>query len=416
MPGHVQLAIKPDLLMKTLQLNKGRDTSVIRHHPWIFSGAVDKVSGNPQAGDTVTVLDAAGKALGLAAWSPSSQIRARLWTVDASQQVDAAFIRSRVQRAVQRRAHLLSAARTAVRLIYAESDGLPGLIVDRYGDFLSCQFLSTGPEFWRDTIIAALREFTPCVGIYERSDVNVRKHEGLPQQTGVLWGEEPPESVEIVEQDRIFEVNIKQGHKTGYYLDQFDNRSLVQSYCRERVGSAQAVRRVLNCFSYTGGFGVAALKGGAEHVINIDSSSPSLQVAANNLALNGFEPEQADLVQANVFEYLRELRQQEQTFDLVVLDPPKFAETKSQFLKAARAYKDITLQAAQLIATGGTLVSFSCSGAIDPALFQKITADGLLDAGREGRITHYLHQSEDHPVGLPFPESLYLKGLVCVLD
>lgn len=402
--------------MKTLQLKKGRDTSVIRHHPWIFSGGVERVTGNAQPGETVTVLDADGKALGLAAWSPSSQIRARLWTLDASQVVDEAFIRARVKRAVQRRAHLLNSTRTAVRLIYAESDGLPGLIVDRYGDYLSCQFLSTGPEFWRDTIISALRDCSPCLGIYERSDVNVRKHEGLPQQTGLLWGEEPPEAVEIVEQDRIFEVSIQHGHKTGYYLDQFDNRSLVQAYCRERLNSPQAIRRVLNCFSYTGGFGVAALKGGAEHVVNIDSSGPSLQLAANNLALNGFEPEQADLVQANVFEYLRELRQQGQTFDLVVLDPPKFAETKSQFLKAARAYKDITLQAAHLIATGGTLVSFSCSGAIDPALFQKITADGLLDAGREGRITHYLHQAEDHPVGLPFPESLYLKGLVCVLD
>ena len=403
--------------MNTLQLNKGRDSSLIRHHPWIFSGGVANVSGNPAPGETVKVLDAEGKTLGFAAYSPSSQIRARMWNFDhGASQIDAAFVRSRVQRSIERRQHLLSPTRTAIRLIYAESDGLPGLIVDRYGDYLSCQFLSTGPVFWRDTIVAALAEFSPCLGIYERSDVAVRKYEGLPQETGVLWGEEPAETVQIVEQDRIFEVNIRTGHKTGYYLDQFDNRSLVQQYCRDRLNGAMPVKTVLNCFSYTGGFGVAALKGGAEHVTNVDSSGPALEIAANNMDHNGFGPEQADLVQANVFDYLRELKQEGRLFDLIVLDPPKFAETKSQFLKAARAYKDIAMQAAMLVNKGGTLVSFSCSGAIDPALFQKITADALLDAGREGRITQYLNQSQDHPVALPFPESLYLKGLVCVLD
>jgi len=402
--------------MNTLQLDKGRESSLLRHHPWIFSGAVKRVSGDPQPGETVKVLDSGGNVLGYAAYSPSSQIRARLWTHQPKAVIDEAFIRERVQRAIERRAHLLSPERTAVRLIYAESDGLPGLIVDRYGDFLSCQFLSTGVEFWKQTIVEALAEFGGCRGIYERSDVSVRKHEGLPQQTGLLWGEAPPATVQIQEQDRRFEVSIEHGHKTGYYLDQFDNRSLLQQYVSERRNSARPVKTVLNCFSYTGGFGVAALRGGAAHVTNVDSSGPALEIAANNLAINGFEPEQADLVQANVFEYLRELKQQGREFDLIVLDPPKFAETRSQLQRAARAYKDVALQAAQLISPGGTLFSFSCSGAIDPALFQKITADALLDAGREGRITHYLHQAEDHPVALPFPESLYLKGLVCVLD
>ena len=402
--------------MHTLQLDKGREASLLRHHPWVFSGAVKRVSGDPQPGETVKVLDSGGNVLGFAAYSPSSQIRARLWTADAKATVDQGFIRARVKRAIERRAHLLSAQRTAVRLIYAESDGLPGLIVDQYGEFLSCQFLSTGAEYWRQTLIEALAEYSGCRGIYERSDVAVRKHEGLPQQTGVLWGEAPPAVVQIQEQDRLFEVSIEHGHKTGYYLDQFDNRSLLQQYCRERLDSAHPVKTVLNCFSYTGGFGVAALRGGAEHVTNVDSSASALEIAANNLAINGFGPEQADLVQANVFDYLRELKLQGRQFDLIVLDPPKFAETKAQFQKAARAYKDIALQAAQLVSQGGTLFSFSCSGAIDPALFQKITADALLDAGREGRITHYLHQAEDHPVALPFPESLYLKGLVCVLD
>lgn len=402
--------------MHTLQLDKGREASLLRHHPWIFSGAVKRVVGDPQPGETVKVLDSGGNVLGYAAYSPSSQIRARLWTADAKAVVDQAFIRARVKRAIERRAHLLSAQRTAVRLVYAESDGLPGLIVDQYGEFLSCQFLSTGAEFWRQSIIAALAEYSGCRGIYERSDVAVRKHEGLPQQTGVLWGEAPPAVVQIQEQDRLFEVSIEHGHKTGYYLDQFNNRSLLQQYCLERRHSAYPVKTVLNCFSYTGGFGVAALRGGAEHVTNVDSSGPALEIAANNLAINGFDPDQAELVQANVFDYLRELKQQGRQFDLIVLDPPKFAETKAQFQKAARAYKDVALQAAHLVSKGGALFSFSCSGAIDPALFQKITADALLDAGREGRITHYLHQAEDHPVALPFPESLYLKGLVCVLD
>ena len=394
--------------MNIVKLGKSRDSSLLRHHPWIFSGAVAAVEGTPGVGDTVTIADSSGKALGVAAWSPASQIRARMWSFDPGTVIDADFIRERLRRAIARRDGLLSGTRTACRLVYAEADGFPGLIVDRYGDYLSCQFLSSGAEFWRDTIIAALAELSPCLGIYERSDVAVRKHEGLEQRQGLVHGQEPPQWVQIQEQDRLFMVSIQQGHKTGYYLDQFDNRSLVQQL--------SAGKTVLNCFSYTGGFGIAALKGGATHVTNVDSSAPALELAGQNLELNGFDADQAELVQANVFEYLRELKASNTSYDLIVLDPPKFAETKHQFKKAARAYKDIALQAAQLLSAGGTLVSFSCSGAIDPALFQKITADALLDAGREGRITHYLHQAEDHPVALPFPEALYLKGLVCVLD
>ncbi|MEX0740604.1 MAG: class I SAM-dependent methyltransferase [Pseudohongiella sp.] len=402
--------------MNVVKLSKGRDSSLLRRHPWIFSGAVASVSGQPAAGETVAIQDSTGKALGFAAWSPESQIRARMWSFDSDATpgvtpgviIDEEFIHERLRRAIARRAGLLSPTRSACRLVYAEADDFPGLIVDRYGDYLSCQFLSAGAEFWRDTIIAALAQLSPCLGIYERSDVTVRKHEGLAQRQGLVHGQEPPEQVQIQEQDRLFMVSIQHGHKTGYYLDQYDNRSLVQRL--------SAGKTVLNCFSYTGGFGIAALKGGAAHVTNVDSSAPTLELAGQNLALNGFDTDQADLVQANVFEYLRELKSKNALYDLIVLDPPKFAETKHQFKKAARAYKDIALQAAQLLNPGGTLVSFSCSGAIDPALFQKITADALLDAGRQGRITHYLHQAEDHPVALPFPEALYLKGLVCVLD
>lgn len=398
--------------MNTLHLSKGRDSSLLRHHPWIFSGAVARVTGNPAPGETVAVVSAQGQALGFAAYSPESQIRARMWSFDPDQEINQDFIAGRIQRAIQRRQHLLGPERTAIRLIYAESDGLPGLIVDRYGDFLSCQILSSGAEFWHDTIVEALNRYAPNQGIYERSDVNVRRHEGLEQRKGLLSGQEPPAFVTINEQGRLFDVSIRDGHKTGYYLDQFTNRSLLQQLC---ALSAKPLR-VLNCFSYTGGFGIAALKGGAAHVTNVDSSGPALELAGRNLELNGFSPDDAELVQANVFDYLRDLKASPERFDLIVLDPPKFAETKHQFQKAARAYKDIALQAAQLITPGGRLMNFSCSGAIDPALFQKITADALLDAGREARVTHYLHQSEDHPVALPFPEALYLKGLICELD
>ncbi len=395
--------------MKTLQLNKGRESSLLRRHPWIFSGAIKHVDGTPEPGETVKVADAAGRLLGLAAWSPKSQIRARVWSFDGEAQIDVDFMEQKLRQAIERRRpYLDDPERTGCRLIYGESDGLPGLIVDRYGDFLVCQFLFTGVEKWKSEIVEALARLQPCKGIYERSDAAIRRREGLTTSAGVLWGEEPPQSVEVVERGRRYGVNIREGHKTGFYLDQFDNREVVRALAKGRT--------VLNCFSYTGGFGIAALQGGATHVVNVDSSAPALEQASDNFVLNGFGPELFDNVTTNVFELLREYRQQERRFDLIVLDPPKFAETRAQFSKAARAYKDLALQAASLLTPGGYLVTFSCSGAIDLPLFQKITADGLLDAQRQGQIVRYLNQSEDHPVGLPFPESLYLKGLVVLVD
>ncbi len=395
--------------MKTLHLNKGRESSLLRRHPWIFSGAVGRVAAKPQAGETVLVLDASGKAIASAAYSPSSQIRARVWSFDTEETIDEAFFRRRLQAAINRRKSFLDdPERTGCRIVYAESDELPGLIVDRYGDFLVCQFFFVGVEAWKSVIVSLLKDLFPCKGIYERSDAAVRSREGLAPTQGVLWGEEPPEIVQINEHGRLYGLSIAHGHKTGFYLDQFDNREIVSKLSQGRT--------VLNCFAYTGGFGVAALQGGAAHVINVDSSGPALEFARGNFARNGFKDEQYELITANVFDLLREYKSQERRFDLIVLDPPKFAETKAQFKKAARAYKDIALQASALLNPGGLLVSFSCSGAIDLPLFQKITADAVLDAGRQGQIIHYLHQAEDHPVGLPFPESLYLKGLVSMLD
>lgn len=404
-----QRAIPAMESMKALHLNKGRDSSLLRLHPWVFSGAVNRVTGDPAPGETIKLLSASGEQLAVAAYSPSSQIRARVWSFKKDEVVDESFFRRRLAAAIKRRDTLLKdPLRTGCRIVYAESDDLPGLIIDRYGDYLVCQFLFTGVEVWKSVIVAQLRELLPCKGIYERSDAAVRAREGLAPAQGVLWGEEPPEIVEINEQGRLYGLSIAHGHKTGFYLDQYNNRELVRTL--------SAGRRVLNCFAYTGGFGIAALQGGAQHVLNVDSSGPSLALAATNFTRNGFTQEQFTNKEANVFELLREFKQARREFDMVILDPPKFAETKAQFKRAARAYKDIAMQAATLLSPGGLLVSFSCSGAIDLPLFQKITADGVLDAGRHGQIIHYMHQAQDHPVGLPFPESLYLKGLVIILD
>lgn len=395
--------------MHTIHLNKGRDSSLLRHHPWIFSGAIRRVEGEPVPGETVLVRDSGGNKIALAAWSPSSQIRARAWTFDASETIDANFFRRRLEESIRRRNTMRGDTQlSACRLVYGESDALPGLIVDSYGDFLICQFLFTGVEVWKQEIVTALSQIYPCRGIYERSDVAIRAREGLSQTTGLLWGDMPPDLIDINEQGRLYGVNVFTGHKTGFYLDQYDNREIVR-------GLSQG-RSVLNCFAYTGGFGIAALQGGATDVLNIDSSGPALEQAADNFARNGFAQEQYENLQGNVFDLLRDFKEAGRQFDMVILDPPKFAETKAQFSKAARAYKDIALQAAALLTPQGYLVNFSCSGAIDLPLFQKITADALLDAGRKGQIVRYLHQSDDHPVGLPFPESLYLKGLVCLLD
>lgn len=396
--------------MKTVRLLKGREASVKRRHPWLFSGAIQSPAEEPARGETVLVQDATGNDLAVAAWSPASRIRARIWSFDPLTGIEPAFFRQRLRQALARRHHLLeSKTRSAFRLIYGESDGLPGLVVDCYGDYLVCQFLFAGVEHWKNIIVEELSKLFVCKGIFERSDAAVRSREGLEPVTGVLWGEAPPETLDIMEYGAVYEVDVVNGHKTGFYLDQAENRHLVGRL-------AAGCDAVLNCFAYTGGFAVAALRGGAKHVINVDSSAPALSVATRNMQRNDLDDTRFTNTCANVFEQLRTYRTEGQHFDMVILDPPKFADNKVQIKKASRAYKDIALQAAALVNPGGLLVTFSCSGAIEPALFQKITADAFLDAGRQGQIILYLHQSGDHPVALPFPESQYLKGLVCRVD
>ena len=391
--------------MPTVHLKNGRDASLLRHHPWIFSGAIEKISGNPVSGATVKVVNAAGLVLGIGAWSPSSQIRVRMYCFD-ERSIDSDFFNARVQQAINKRRALIDdPQRSAFRLVYGESDGLPGLIVDRYNDYLVCQFLFAGAEHWKQELVEILAQQTGCLGIYDRSDVAVREKEGLPQLKGSLAGTPPEPEVIIQEYGMKLAVDLIGGQKTGFYLDQAQNRTIVGEYCQGR--------RVLNCFSYSGGFSVAALKHEAIHVTSVDSSAPALALANANVQRNGFSADLHRSETGNVSHLLRDWQKTSERFDLIILDPPKFAENKSQIMKAARAYKDLALQAVRLLVPGGILVNFSCSGGIDLNLFQKITADALLDARRDGEVLQYLHQSSDHPVSLTFPESQYLKGLVC---
>jgi len=388
-----------------IQLKAGREKSLRRRHPWIFSGAVERATEHPKAGDTVEVRDTSGKTWARAAYSPTSQIRARVWTFDPAEEVDAAFFRNRVMRALAVRESLPAAKHSnALRLVHAESDGLPGLVVDRYADVLVAQFLAAGVERWRDPILDALAELTGCEAIYERSDAETRKLEGLEPRSGFVRGNRAASRCPIIEYGLNFRVDVEQGQKTGFFLDQRENR--------QRVRALAAGREVLDGFCYTGGFAINALAGGAKRVLAIESSAPSLEVARENLAANAVDAGKAEFVQADAFAHLRALRDRGAQFDLAVLDPPKFAPTAAQAKNAARAYKDINLLALKLLRPGGLLATFSCSGGVDAALFQSIVAGAALDAGADAKIVERFSAAADHPVALEFPEGEYLKGLL----
>jgi len=393
--------------MKTIILKLDRHDSLKRKHPWIFSGAINVVQGKPESGETVLVRNAEGEAIAVGAWSPVSQIRCRVWSFDPAEIIDKEFFRFKLEAAINRR-HALGYDMEpggACRLFYSESDGLPGLIVDSYAGTLVCQILSAGVEYWKDTIAGLLRELLPGRAIYERSDVEVRGKEGLQPRSGLVSGTEPPEWIVFSENGIRYRVDIRHGHKTGFYLDQCNNRRKIRHYAKSS--------EMLNCFSYSGGFAVAALAAGAGHVVNIDSSRTALTLVEENVRLNNLPLSQVENIEANVFEQLRAFRRQQRLFDLIVLDPPKLVDSKQALNRGARAYKDVNMQAFALLRPGGMLVTFSCSSLLAPALMQKIVADAALDAGRQGRIIDRLGQSADHPVALNFPEAEYLKGL-CV--
>ena len=391
----------------TVVLKRSRAKPVNQRHPWIYSGAVERVEGDPVDGDIVDVRDAGNNWLARGYINWQSQIVVRLLTWDQDEQADANFWRRRLDRAIAARQALADdSAVDAYRLVHAESDYLPGLIVDRYGAWLVVQFLTLGVERWRDELIGLLVDLVDGVhGIYERSDVDVREKEGLEQRMGVLWGEEPPAEIEIVENSLRFLVDVRQGHKTGFYLDQRENRARLPAFC--------AGAEVLDAFSYVGGFGVYAAGGGAKALTLVDGSAPALGLAQRNLALNGFEDASVEYVEGNVFSVLRGYRAEERRFDVIVLDPPKLAHSGREVERASRAYKDVNLLAFQLLRPGGALFTFSCSGAVSAELFQKIVFGAALDAGRDAQIVGHLAQGADHPVALTFPEGTYLKGLIC---
>ena len=402
-----------------VRLQRGRESSLARRHPWIFSGAVATIEGSATRGETVDVVTHDGRHLGRGAISPPSAIRVRMWTMgdDAKDiAIDRDFFARRIDEALRLRAPLLQEERGGCRLIYSEADRLPGVLVDRYGDVLVVQFLSEGAEHWRETILDLLEERLSPTTIWERSDAEIRTKEGLELRAGLARGEEPPELVEIEENGLVWKVDVRNGHKTGFYLDQRRNRAAFAEHLRRHVLPANPAPKVLNGFAYTGGFGIVALQEGVAQVTHVEASKDCLELCRVNAEANGLDLDRVEPVDGNVFSELRRFRAEERRFDVVVLDPPKFVEHRKHVDKAARGYKDINLLACQLLAPGGTLVTFSCSGLLETELFQKIVADAALDAGREARIVRKLFQGEDHPVHLAFPEASYLKGLVCVLE
>ncbi len=391
-------------------LHAQRDVSVHRRHPWLFSGAIARVEGAPRPGALVAIHSFEGAFLAWGHYSAGSQIRARLFAWDERDVPETPdFWRARLERAIAARQPLLAdATTTACRLVNAESDNIPGLVVDRYGDGVVVQYLSAGADARRELFNELLVTLLHPATLYERSDVDVREKERLAPREGLIYGAEPPDVVEIIENGLRFGVDVRHGHKTGFYLDQRDNRALVRATVAQRDAPT-----VLNTFAYTGGFAVYALAGGASAVTNVDTSAEALRVGRENLARNGFAEAAVEDIEGDAFTVLRELHSQKRAFDIVILDPPKFAFTQGDVKRAARGYKDINMQALRLLNPGGLLFTFSCSGAISADLFQKIVFGAALDVKRDAQIVGRMTQSSDHPVALTFPEGEYLKGLVC---
>ena len=391
--------------MKAIRLRPGKERSLLRRHPWVFAGSVDKGKADP--GETVRVEDAAGRFLAWGAYSGFSLIRVRAWSFTEAERIDRDFFERRISRAVALRARLPIAS-SGVRLVHGEADGLPGLVVDRYGDTLSVQFLAAGTERWKELLAELLLQASGAARLYERSDASVRGLEGLEPHTGWMRGAGATE-LTITEHGWQLTLDVAHGHKTGYYLDQRDNRAHFARWLRQF-----GCREVLNCYCYTGGFTVAALAGGAGHVTSVDSSAPALERVQRHVQLNGFDAGASTCVDADVNAFLRQCLEAGRRFDAIVLDPPKFAPTAAHAERAARAYKDINRLALLLLTPGGLLLTFSCSGGIGAELFHKIVAGAAIDAGVDGAIVQRLEAACDHPTTLFFPEGEYLKGLVVI--
>ncbi len=392
-----------------IYLKVSREKSLLRKHPWVFSKAINKIKGNPMLGDTVEVYDHRGNWLARGAYSPESQIRIRLWTFDIDQHIDQNFFTEKLVNAKLRRDWFIDqGGLTGYRLIAGESDGLPGITIDVYNEFVVCQLLSAGADFHRYTLLECLKQQFPQHHIYERSDVDVRKKEGLEPTTG--WLTAPQDNTRTVIEEhgiKVF-VDIAKGHKTGFYLDQRDSRRAAGKYARGKT--------VLNCFCYTGTFSLHCAANNAKQVVNVDVSQPALDIAEQNHHLNNTADRNVSFIKEDVFKLLRRYKAEQKSFDMIILDPPKFVESKAQLTSACRGYKDINMLAMQLLNPKGTLLTFSCSGLMEANLFQKVVADAALDAKRNAYIVERLQQAADHPVSSNYPEGFYLKGLVLQVD
>ena len=395
-------------------MKKGKERSLLRRHPWVYDTAVQRLLGKATSGDTVRVLSYDGRFLAWAAYSKDSALRARCWTFNEEEKIDSDWIESKIHKALAARAALFGRT-SAVRVIFGEADQLPGLVVDRYGDWFVTQFQAAGVEAFREVIADCLMKEPGIRGVFDRSDAATRHREGLELRVEVLRGEEPPQEIEVTEDGVRYGVDVRIGHKTGFYIDQRENRFLAQRLAKEFKQKHGRGMRALNCFCYTGGFSLALLAGGAQEVISVDSSAEALAMAARNAQRNGFDNQSTRWVQADVFEYLRQARENGEVFDLVILDPPKFASSHRHIDRAARAYKDINLNGLRLVAPGGELLTFSCSGAIDVDLFQKVIAGAVIDSKREAWMIARLGAGADHPLMMTCPEGEYLKGLQLVL-
>jgi 23S rRNA (cytosine1962-C5)-methyltransferase len=386
-------------------LKKGKEKAALQRHPWIFSGALEKVKGSPENGDVVKVLAANADFLAYGYYNENSRVAVRLLEWDENQTIDKGWYQQRIRTAIAARRHVLKKGDTnTCRLIFSEADFLPGLIVDQYANFLALQILSAGIEQVKSDIIDILRDELQPAGIFDKSDANARTHENLEVAQGLLWGENPPEFLEVKENGILYNINIAGGQKSGFYCDQRDNRLLLADYTEGK--------RVLDCFSYSGGFSLNSLKAGASHVTSVDSSALALETLQQNMALNGFEASSNTIFQSDVNKQLRQFKEEGKTFDVLILDPPKFAPSRSALDRAARAYKDLNRLGMGLLESGGLLATFSCSGAVDIDTFKQIIAWAALDAGKEVQILKQFNQPEDHPVRISFPEGEYLKGLL----
>jgi len=390
--------------MNKIILNKGKDKAAWQLHPWVFSGAISAALGKPQNGDIVSVYNIEDEFIAYGIYNGNSRVAVRLLEWDPSQEINEQWWRNRVSKSVNNRLSLLHDTNNTVRLIFAEADFLPGLIADKYADFISVQVHSAGIEKVKDIIVDQLVQLLQPKGIYERSDLKSREYEGLPDTNGILYGAVPPEFVDVIENGIHYQVNIVEGQKSGFYCNQRENRAITARYAKDKT--------VLDCFSYSGGFTLNAFREGAKSITSVDSSGLAIETLKNNIRLNGFDSSKHTAVQSDVNKYLRELGEQGEKFDVIVLDPPKYAPTRSALEKASRAYKDLNRRGLMLLNSGGLLATFSCSGAMDIDTFKQVIAWAALDAGKEIQFIYQYCQPEDHPVRASFPESEYLKGLL----